>query len=498
MKKTWKWIIAAVIVLAAAALALAVVLDHRADRRSTAKEYEHSITYFYSDTEGATRFLVDSALLENRISGAVDSFLSCDGAVGIARAGTGLYRIDSSGIKKVYPAGVDRALISLDGNVIVFTTATEVHIYDERTGELADIRPEGIYGVASIAVSPDGNTVGYSVKSKDGKFYAYSVPAKGGEPRLLASDAYIIALGNEAEFFYHVKPDDVSLMYTAGRRSKKIGQEISSYVELNRDLTEIIFDMNGVTYYSREGSAAKTLIPGASVYSTVAECACQQGGESFEVSVKDCSSLFGCIFYSFKDSSTDENARTIYDLWFVNASMGVTPLVKGATQFNITDDDRRVACLVDKDLYVMDARDPSERERICTNVYSFNMVGTGKEFYCVGYDLGLYYVTPGSQPYKIADNAVYSTLTAQGRCLYMTDMAGGVGFLHSVRDPKSPVDISAGVQHMETMPHICCYYTQNYTDEYGKKVYDVFTSEDGISFTKTVTAVPVRDPQGGN
>lgn len=497
MKKTWIWIVAAVLALLIGALAVAVVLDHRADRRSTAKEYEHSITYFYSDSDGATHFLVDSELLENRIAGAVDSFLSSDGSVGVARAGTGLYRIDKNGIKLVYPAGVDRALISLDGNVTVFTTATEVHIYDERTGELEDIRPEGIFGVASICVSPDGNTVGYSVKSKDGKFYSYSY--EDGEPKLIASDAYLLAIGNGAEFFYYVAPDDVSLWYSAGRREKKIGENISSYLELNRDLTEIIFDMNGVTYYSTNGQAAKTLIPGSSVYSTVAECASTQGGESFEVSVKDCSSLFGCVFYSFKTSSTDEEARTIYDLWFVNASMGVTELVKGATQFFITDDDRSLSCLVDKAVYVMDVRDPSTREQLCTNVYSYNMIGTGKEFYCIGYDLGLYYVTPRSQPYKIAEKAVYSTLASDGRCLYLTDMQGGVGYLHSVRDPSSPVDVSAGVQHMETMPHICCYYTRNYTDEYGKTVYDVYTSEDGVTFTKTVTAVPVKDSssQGG-
>ena len=490
MKKTWKWIIAAVIVLAAAALAVAVVLDHRADRRSTAKEYEHSITYFYSDEEGATRFLVDSALLDNKIAGAVDSFLSCDGSVGLARAGTGLYRVDKDGIKLVYPAGVDRALLSPDNAQAVFTTATQVHIYDERTGELEDVKPEGIYGVASICLSPGGKTVGYSVKAKDGRFYSYA--HENGSSRLIASDAYLLAIGDGADFFYYVQPDDVSLWYSSGRRPKKIGSDISSYLEFNRDLTEVIFDMNGVTYYSVNGSPAKTLIKDSSVYTTVAECESHQGGESFDVAVKDCSSLFGCVFYSFKDSSTDSSARTIFDLWYVDARMGVTELVKGATQFFITDDDRSLSCLVNKDVYFMDVRDPSTRERVCTNTYSYNMTGDGQKYFCVGYDLSLYSVTPRSQPVRIDSNVLYSTLTVDGRCLYLADASSGVGVLRSVKDPDVKITVSGGVRHMETMPRLCCYYTDYYRDEYGKTVYDVFTSEDGVSFTKTVTAVPVN------
>ena len=154
--------------------------------------YDNSITYFYSDADGATRFFVNDKLLDDGISGHADAFLSCDGTVGIARGGSGLYRIDGEGIKKIYPAGVDRALLSLDNSMIVFTTATEVHVYDHGTGSIEDIKPEGVTGIASIAISPDGSTVGYSIKSKDGNFYAYAY--ENGESRKLSNDAYLVAI----------------------------------------------------------------------------------------------------------------------------------------------------------------------------------------------------------------------------------------------------------------------------------------------------------------
>ena len=488
MKKTWVKILIAALAVAVLAAAAAIALDIRANRRGKAAAVENSILYFYSDTEGSTRFLVDTELISDRIGGYVDSFLTCNGEAGVARAGTGLYRIDKDGITLIYPAGVDRALLSLDNEVVVFTTATEAHIYDHRTGKVEDIKPDSAAGIPSIVISPDGKTVGYTVRDSDGKYTSYAY--ENGESRVLADSSYLVAVSDGAEFWYCVKPADASLLYCSEKGEKKIGENVSGLIEFNRDLTETAFDSDGVTYYSIKGSAAKAIVDGASVFSTVTNAASVQCGEECSSKVLDCSTMFNRVFYSFRTSSTDDNARTAYDIWFVNGHRHVTALVKGAFQFYVNEQGTKLACLVDKDVYTMDSDDPKTAEKVCTNVYSFNVSKDGSRFYCIGYDRGLYYVE-GTVNLKIAEGAVYSVMTPQDKCLFMTDY-DTVGTLR-LADGRRPVQtISENVVHFEVMPKVCCYYTGIYEDEYGSKVYDVYTSEDGANFTLTLEAARMR------
>ena len=473
--------------LAALCLAAALVSGCAGGGNVSVKEYDSSINYYYADEEGMTRFIVDSTLLEDAISGYVDSFLSCDGSVGIARAGTGLYRVSAEGLLKIYPAGVERALLSLDNNVIVFTTATELHIYDHRTGKLEDIRPEGASGIPTICVSPDSSTVGYTVKTSDGCFaYAY----ENGASRLLANGANIAAIAEGAERFYYMEPDSGDLHCVSGGSDRRIGTGVTGVLEFNRDLTEALFDMNGVTYYSVRGSAAKALVAGASLYPTNAECESTQGGADISVSVKDTDSLFGGVFFRVRTSSADPDARAAYDLWYVDGAKRVTELVRGAYQFFVIENRTRVACLVDGDVYKLDPKSPSDRTLISSNTYNFNVSEDGKSFYLVGYDMGLYYAEPGRLPAQIDTNVIHSQLTTGGVCLYLKDYDLG-GSLRAVRGLTEPVDITGGVAQIELAPKAAFYYTSIYEDELGNRVYDVYVSADGFGFEKAVACAAV-------
>jgi hypothetical protein len=492
-KKTWM-IIAAAALAVIAVIAAAIALDMRGNRRAEAKRYEHSINCFYSDEEGVTRFVVDSVVLEDRVSGRVDSFLSCDGSAAIVRAGTGLYRVDREGVLLVHPAGVDLALLSLDNNVIVFTTATEVHIYDHHTGKVEDVKPDGVTGIASIVLSPNGGTVGYTVKTAEGAFVSYA--HENGESRLLRENAYIAAIADGAEFYYYVEPNEAALNYVSDSRVRKIGVGVSGIIEFNRELTEAAFDMNGVTYYSVEGGAAKTLIAGESVYSMAAECESVQGGGSLTASVKDCSSLFGCLFYSKKTSSEDKDAAPVYDLWYVDGLKRETALVRGALEFELTDDGGRLSCLLsDGKVYLMDADDPAAAGIVCYNVASYDMDGRGRDFYCIGKDNALYCVSGGAQPVKLAVNAVYCSLFNDDLCLFLArdgskltlGRAGGISQAEIV---------ASGVANVSVMPFGAFYYTETYTDEYGSEVCDVFSSGNGLDWSLAVKAASLGS--GGN
>ena len=493
MSKTWKIILAVLGILAALALIAGVVLALISAKGAEFAAYENSIAYYYADEQGATRFIVDDAVLENMIAGSVDSFLSCDGKVGIARAGTGLYRVDKDGILKVYPAGVQSALLSLDGNIIVFTTATELHIYDHRTGELTDLKPDGVKAVPYIALSPDGKTVGYTAKDADGRLSAYAY--ENGESRLIKDGACIVGVGNGAKFFYYVTLDNMDLHYASGSADRIVGEAISGMIEFDRELDEVLFDMNGVTYYSEKGSAARAVVAGASVYSTNSECESKQGGTECVASVKDTESLFGGVFYRTRSSSSSDDARTAYDLWYVDKLHSATELVKGAYQFTLVDGRRKIACLVDSTVYLINAQDASIRTSVCSNAYSFSVTPDGKSFYCIAYDLGLYYTEPGSAPQLLATNAIRTALTADGKCLFLTDYEQG-GKLNVVEGAGEPRFIADGVAQINILPRAALYYTVLREDSLGHDVYDVYSAADGEHFTLAVESALASSESG--
>ncbi|MBO4849106.1 MAG: hypothetical protein J5586_08140 [Clostridia bacterium] len=484
MKKTWIKILAAAAVLAIAAAAVAIALDIRANRRGGAVPVENSMLYYFSDTEGATRFLVDSDLLDDRIGGFVDSFMTCDGTVGLARAGTGLYRVDADGVTLLYPAGVERAALSLDCETAVFTTATELHVV-VNGGEIEHVKPESAVSIPAIAVSPDGRTVGYTVKTSDGAYTAYAY--RNGESSKLADGAYVIAIGDGAGVCWWIDPADSSLWYMAGGKAKKVADNVSSQTEFNRTLTEVMFDIDGVTYYSVKGSKPKALVGGASVFSTQTDRASKQGGDGCMSSVKDCDTIFGSVFYGCRSSSSSDNTRTVYDLWYVDGHRHATALAKGAYQFYINEARTKLSVLIDSAVWSMDIDDPRTAEKICANVYGYNASKDGRIFYCIGYDRGLYYVEDGANPIKIAEGAVYSAMTADGKCLFLSNY-DSTGILCLADGRKPLVTVTDNAAHFEVFPKVCCYYTGVYEDEYGNKAYDVYTSKDGAEFTLALSA----------
>ena len=276
---------------AAALICLTAVLGAGCGKKepdTLARKYENSIGYYYTPEDTSSRFFVNSELLEDKMGGEVEAFLTSDGTVAIARVGSGLYRIDQDGVLMVHPAGVDRALLSLDGNIIVFTTATEVHVYDHRSGDITAFKPEGCVSLLSIVLSPDGKTVGCTAGNEADEFAAYAWSE--GQLRRLSDNAYITGIADGASFWYYLTPD-AELYYAKEGSQKKIGEQCASVMEFNRDLTEVLFDMNNVTYFSKNGSSAKSIEAGSSMLTTAGACFTTQGGEECTVYVKDCAYL---------------------------------------------------------------------------------------------------------------------------------------------------------------------------------------------------------------
>ena len=475
------------LILAAAALLTAVLSCGCAGKNGgvPSKHLTSNVAYYYTGADTSSRFFIGDKLLEDKLGGEVDAFLTCDGTMGIARVGTGLYLVEESGVKMVYPAGVSRALLSLDGGTIVFTTATQVHIYDRGADELYDIKPDDAVSIPSIVLSPDGKTAGYTVKSSDGRFTSYAYAE--GESRRLSNNAYIIGVADNAEFWYYLTPD-AELHYAKSGHDKLLGRDAASLFEFNRSLTEVCFDMNGVTYCSRDGRSAKRLIEGRSALATAGECFSTQGGDDCISYVRDCDTLLDSVFYDYKSASDDSGSRTVYDLWYVDSGCKATALARGAYQFSIDAERKKLTCLIDMELYCMDVNDPGTAKLVASNVYSYVASTDLKNVYCIGYDRSLYCIRDLGSPVKLYDDVVYCVLTDGGSCLFISDFSD-TGKLYCADGVSEPKKVGSKVYMVETKPGFCCYYSAPYTDGEGRTVYDLYTSPDGKSFELALEGV---------
>lgn len=486
MKKTsFKIIVAAAAALAVLAIGVAVAVDLSAGKE-TVKPCDHSVSYYFTEADGCTHFFYDGKLLEGAVAGYVSAYLTCDGTVGIFSAGTELYRVSESGILKIFPAGVLRAALSLDNGTVVFTTSSQLHIYDAASDSIETVKPEGISGIPAIAVSADGSAAAYTVKTADGRYVTYV--HENGESRLLAEDAYILAVGANAKNAWFVRPEGAELYYLKGSRLKKAAENVSGLVEFNRDLSEAIFDIQGVTHYSRNGSRAKALVENASVFTTKPKCASTNGGEFATGSVADCTTLFNCVYYTTLTSSKDQSQK-VYNLYFVDRFCRSRELALGASSFSVYG--KKLAATVDRDLYIMNSDDPGTAKKIAENVYSFSVRDDGS-LYVLALDQKLYFIENGTV-LPLAENVI-RLVGAGNRGLYLSGYQR-TGTL-SVADGRLPiVTVTDGIARIASKPGAQFAYSDYYTTDSGKKVCDVYSSSDGLTFTLALEGVVISDAE---
>ena len=160
------------------ATAAALVFSFACSKKQESPRLEHNLLSFYSETDTSTAFFADDKELDDRIGGAITSIGSVDGTEGFVVAASALYRINTEGLLKIYPAAVTNAVPALDGGRILFATARMVHLYDEATRnytKLEGIEDDVIDACFSFIVR-DNN--GFAIKQLDGYLKAGLIDKK--------------------------------------------------------------------------------------------------------------------------------------------------------------------------------------------------------------------------------------------------------------------------------------------------------------------------------
>lgn len=468
----------AIMLLLTIIITIVVLIDVEGRRVPYDRPVGGSIVYYYSEEDASTHFYVNDVLLEDSVAGAVDAYLTIDGTAAIFRAGTGLYRVDANGILMIHPAGVDRAVLSLDNRYILYSTATGAHIYDHSTGELERDVFKG-EAILSLVISPDSSVFAASVLDSNGNCVSYAY--KDGSQSLLSDSKYVIGIADGLEYVYYFGyadgTIDSTLYYHRGDTVTELAKNVSPIIEFNHDLSEITFDVDSVTHYSIDGSKPKKLVD-ASVYTTAGKCTGTMGGDDCSVFLRDSESLFGSIFYTYY-TATDaaNNAFTAYDLYFVSNSGRAQAIAKGVSQFSIGDDRRTVLCLADDSLYRISARDPAHPQLISDSVFSFSASKDLSDIYYISTTAALFYKAPTGEPIPLAGNASYASVTKDDVCLFITDYTEKGSLNYAVRDDVG--QIADDVYYTESFAGLSVYYTNAYETE---GVFDVFVSSDSRSF----------------
>lgn len=446
---------------------------------------QHKILHYYSEKDSTSYFFVDGKKLEDRIGSGISTFLSVDGTSAAVIAATALYRVDANGIILVYPAAVTRAVLSMDGKSILFATATKAFLYSSDTGETTEFEGIEAETVLSLALSEDAKTAAVTVGQKGGRTATYI--CSEGKAEKNSEDTYAVAISNGAERMYCLEYVDGELTgrlhFVQNGKDSVISTNASHYFEVNRDATEITFDVKSKTHYSAKGSEAKQLVD-ASALSLAGAQYSTMGGSECTVLLKNAGSLFNSMFYTeYNAKDSDGNQFVEYDLYFVNSSKKAVKLVGGATQFTVQPDGTSVYCVVDSSLYTVSAFNPKKPELVESNVYAFGADEGFKNVYLTDIYGNVRLKKDGAA--KLSDiilmNISHSAMMNNGTLLCIGLYDNG-GTLCSIKGTESKI-LDEDVYYFEVYGDVAAYYKKA-----GSKdgLYDVYMSEDGENFTLCV------------
>lgn len=460
------------------ATAAALVFSFACSKKQESPRLEHNLLSFYSETDTSTAFFADDKELNDRIGGAITSIGTVDGKEGFVVAASALYRINTDGLLKIYPAAVTNAVPALDGGRILFATATMVHLYDEATKDYTKLDGIKANSIIDLALSPSGETAGVTALQDD---CIMSYLYEGGKVTEYGKDKCIVAVSNDAKTVYYLETLDTEitgiLHIVKNGKDRIITDNASPYFELNRDLTEITFDVDGKTHISRNGETARK-IADASIFSYAGAQRSAMGGKACITLLKNTNTLLDGIFYSnTRGEDSDGNQHDLYDVYYVNGSLSCNALALGASRFSVSEDSKAILTIVDDSLYKVSAYNPKSPELLLQSIYAFTCDRNLSDIHCLDLGGNVYrYENNKLSPILVTGvDSIKRTSDGAVMCYSSLESNGTLFLLNG--DKAAPVAV--GVNYFEIYDHAIMYLA-NYDEN--AHTYDLYISSDGENF----------------
>ena len=310
-------------------------------------------------------------------------------------------------------------MLSDTGNGVIYLTdynsknnVATLYQYDTSSKKSKHITDEAMYlgysGMEMFSISPNGKSLSYISDYNEEKEYftGYTV-IDGKAPEKLGDNTFAIAISDEGRTMYYVKmsrgSSNASLHVKSGRNDTRlISDWYNTSLMLNRDYSQIIFNIEDKSYISQNGLERERL-DGAVIRGLILPRGSQVGGNSAYANV-----------YGFR-SFANNVVRSDDGLAYLDGNLKISKISSTSDNASsaIISSDGRILLYISNNghLSAIDPTKPgSERKEVGRDVLQFTAANDAKTIYYINDDEELMYVKGGSTV-KVSDD-VYSSYLA--------------------------------------------------------------------------------------
>jgi len=374
--------------------------------------------------------------------------------------------------------------LSNTGRGIIFYTdriggdwRTTLNLYETNNSRLTRISEDAHFEASTI--SPDGRTVAFVVAhdARGNEITGY-MRVNNRNPERLGDNILPIAVSNGGRHLYYIREDETgreSFHVRSGRNSNRLIPEIGRTpptIMFNNDYSQIMFTMDGRTFFSRNGSERERVsaleIQGLLVPPNTQVNLRHGFIQTYGVST----------FANQVALSVDSNWETRLEVIDRRFEASMISGTAGLRDAHISENGRTLL-FVNRSGHLMSV-DPTnnnpEATEIARNLRFFVASSDASHVYFINSDNELMHVRGNRTPTRIADFASHLVMSPRGnRAFFITDMGRNGGDLQTSNNGGRPSRVATEVMSVTATPTSVLY--RNFDS-------DVYRSNGNANFSR--------------
>lgn len=429
---------------------------------------------FIPDSANDTTYVINNGKIIGKISEECCNYASSmDYSCRIVTTYEGsIYLVNSEEVKKI-----DSDLnendrywlqVSSDGSNALYKKDDNLYIYNVSSGKSSRIA-ENVY---RYTISPDGSAVLYSSRNDDDETICY-IYCKGNTTKIDGKNTEPVAIANNAKYVYYAKNDDSnqkSLYVFKDNDIAKLASDISSSINFNKDLSEVLYYNEKGSYISVNGMDGEKIYNGA-IYGLVNSYGSSPyyNYSDVVVNINDVDSLKNRAFYSYDFDTYNTDIRYVS---YIKKEWSTTKIVSDCSNAYMSSDLNSIAYLKnDKIMFIKNIhKDIDTVVEMADDIVSFVPSDDLDYFYAVNQEKALQYISHKKSK-KIADdvNSYNFARNAEGYVFFISD-----NIMYTADKDKQKEKINGNECELSIVNN-CVLYTENndgknlYANTTGKK-----------------------------
>jgi len=346
----------------------------------------------------------------------------------------------------------------------------------------------GKYGITGVCISPNGKSVAYiSDYDRSSKEFTGYIKADGKSSVKLGNNMFALAISDGAKNIYYVKisgdSGGGSLYAKSGKNDNRIIPDlvynddylryfnlryyINAFI-LNKDYSQIIFEIEGKSYISRNGSE-RSKISNSPIESLIMPRAAQQGFNINFVNIGDfkaINTLMVCNISSF----ADQLAKAGDGIYYINSkfeSEKISGTTSSGYDATVSSDGKSLLYTSGSGTLIrIDPTNPdAESKDLGIKVQAFAASGDCKTVYYVNTDNELWCVKGNGKPSKISDDVSdeYLALSYNNNKLFFlvdySERNGGELYYSNNGGKRTKISGASDVKNIISAPNNIFYMT---------------------------------------